>query len=69
MGKYDVNIELVEGLDISAGYTFNDKFKLSYVLEMNGQVALLEKDGKDVIFSHQYIVTGFRPEVKQQGLS
>lgn len=63
-GKFDVNIELVEGLEISAGYDFNEKFKFSYVLEMNGQVALLEKDGKDMIFSHQYIVTGFRPELK-----
>lgn len=63
-GKFDVNIELVEGLDVSAGYTFNDTFKLSYALEMNGQVALLKKDGNDVIFSHQYIVTGFRPEVQ-----
>jgi len=62
-GKYDVNIELVEGLDVSVSYGFSDRFKLSYALEMNGQVALLEKDGKDVIFSHQYIVTGFRPEV------
>lgn len=70
-GKFDVNIELVEGLDVSAGYTFNDTFKLSYALEMNGQVALLKKDGKDMIFSHQYIVTGFRPEVKlsKNGLS
>ena len=70
-GKFDVHIELVEGLDISAGYTFNDLLKLSYALEMNGQVALLEKDGKDVIFSHQYIVTGFRPEVQlgKKGLS
>lgn len=69
--KYDVNIELVEGLNISAGYAFNDKFKLSYALEMNGQVALMKKDGKDVIFSHQYIVTGLRPEVKlgKKGLS
>lgn len=63
-GKFDVNIELVEGLDVSAGYAFNDRFKLSYALEMNGQIALLKKDGKDVIFSHQYIVTGFRPEIK-----
>src|SRR5690606_15961019 len=47
-GKYDVNIELAEGLDISAGYTFNDNLKLSYALEMNGQAALLKKDGKDV---------------------
>lgn len=70
-GKYDVTIELVEGLDISAGYGFNDRLKLSYALEMNGQVALLERDGKDKIFSHQYIVTGFRPELKlgEGGLS
>jgi hypothetical protein len=51
-------------LDISAGYDFNDRLKLSYAFEANGQVALLKKDGEDVIFSHQYIVTGFRPEVK-----
>jgi len=70
-GKYDVNIQLADGLDISAGYDFNERFKLSYALEMNGQVALLEKDGKDVMFSHQYIVTGFRPELKlgKTGLS
>jgi len=63
-GKFDVNVELVEGLDVAAGYDFNDRFKLSYALEMNGQVALLQKDGRDQIFSHQYIVTGFRPELK-----
>lgn len=63
-GKFDVNVELIEGLEVSAGYEFSEKLKLSYALEMNGQVALLEKEGKDVIFSHQYIVTGLRPEVK-----
>lgn len=70
-GKFDVKMELVEGLDISADYSFNDWFKLSYALEMNGQAAMLEKDGKDVMFSHQYIVTGFRPEMKigKTGLS
>lgn len=63
-GKFDVKAELVEGLDVSVAYDFKDWFKLSYALEMNGQLALMEKDGKDVIFSHQYIVTGFRPEIK-----
>ena len=63
-GKFDVNVELVDGLDISAGYDFNDRLRLSYALEMNGQLALLKKDGKDVLFSHQYIITGFRPEFK-----
>ena len=70
-GKFDVNIELVEGLEVSAGYEFNERVKLSYALEMNGQVALLKKERKDVIFSHQYIVTGLRPEIKlgKTGLS
>src|SRR5690606_5977799 len=63
-GKFDLNVELLDKLEISAGYDFNDRFKLAYALEMNGQAALLKKDGKDVIFSHQYIVTGFRPEIK-----
>lgn len=62
--KFSVNIELMEGLDISAGYDFSNQVKLSYALEMNGQVALLKKDGRNMIFSHQYIVTGFRPELK-----
>jgi hypothetical protein len=60
--KIDVNVDVTEGLEVSAGYTFTDLFKLSYALEMNGQAALLEKDGKDMIFSHQYIVTGFVPK-------
>jgi hypothetical protein len=70
--KFDVSIELgSDGLDMSAGYDFNERLKLAYALTMNGQVALLEKDGKDMIFSHQYIVTGFRPEMKlgQTGLT
>ncbi|MEL7586166.1 MAG: DUF6268 family outer membrane beta-barrel protein [Prolixibacteraceae bacterium] len=70
--KFDVSIELGnDGLDMSAGYDFNERFKLAYALTMNGQVALLEEDGKDMIFSHQYIVTGFRPEMKlgQTGLT
>ncbi len=69
--KFDVNVEVIEGLELSAGYEFNDQFKLSYAFEVNGQAALLEKDGEDVIFSHQYIVMGFRPEIKigKTGLS
>jgi hypothetical protein len=63
-GKFNVNAELIDGLDVSASYKFNHNLKLSWAFEMNGQMALLERDGKDVIFSHQYIVTGLRPEVR-----
>jgi uncharacterized protein DUF6268 len=31
---------------------------------VNGQLALLKKDGKDQMFTHQYIVAGLRPEIK-----
>ena len=62
--KCKVNVSLGEGLELSAGYDFSDYFKLSLAFEMNGQMALLEKDGKDVMFTHQYMVTGLRPEIK-----
>lgn len=70
-GNFNVNAELIDGLDVSASYEFNQKIKLSLAFEVNGQMALLEKDGKDMIFTHQYIVTGFRPEIKlgKTGLS
>jgi hypothetical protein len=62
--KFKANVALGDGMDMSAGYIFNEYFNLSLSCELNGQMALLEKDGKDVIFTHQYIVAGFRPEFK-----
>lgn len=62
--KFDFMVSMTSGLDISAGLNINKHFTLSLAAEMNGQTALLEKDGKDVIFTHQYIVTGVRPEIK-----
>ena len=49
---------------MSAGLDVAKWFRLSLIGEMNGQSALMEKEGKDVIFSHQYIVAGLRPEIK-----
>ncbi len=38
---------------------------------MNGQMALLKQDGKRMMFSHQYMVVGIKPEVRlgKTGLS
>lgn len=66
-GRYSVKVALMNGMDISAGYNMNENVSLNIVLEMNGQMALLEMDGKNKMFSHQYIVTGFRPEIKIGG--
>ncbi len=69
--KFKMNVSLGQGLELSAGYHFNDYFSLSLAGEMNGQMALVEKDGKDKIFTHQYMVAGLRPELKlgKSGLS
>lgn len=63
-GRYAVNVAMLNGINISGGYTISKNFSLNIVAEMNGQMALLEVDGKDKIFSHQYIITGLRPEFK-----
>jgi len=63
-GKIDFNLAMTNGLRVSAGYNVNKFLKMSLIGEMNGQMALLEKEGKDVMFSHLYIVTGLRAEVK-----
>ena len=63
-GKFDVKIAIMDGLEISTGYDVNKKLRLNLLLEMNGQMALLEQDGKDMIFSHMNMVAGFRPEIK-----
>lgn len=63
-GEYVVKISMIEGLEMSVGYNVNKSLSLNIVAEMNGQMALIEQDGKDKIFTHQYIVAGFRPEIK-----
>lgn len=63
-GRYAVKISMMDGIEMSAGYNVNKALSLNIIAEMNGQMALLEQDGKDKIFSHQYIVAGFRPEIK-----
>ena len=63
-GRYSVQASLRDGLEVSAGYNFNANLKLSLVMEVNGQMALLEQEGKDKIFTHQYVVFGLRPEIK-----
>lgn len=63
-GKYTFKFSMLNGIEASAGYKLNKTFDLSLIADMNGQMALLKKDGENVIFTHQYIVTGLRPEIK-----
>ncbi len=70
-GRFKVNVSMMEGVELAAGYEFNDWLRLSLAFEMNGQMALLEQDGKRMMFSHQYMVAGLKPEVRlgKSGLS
>lgn len=63
-GRCAVKISMLEGIEMSAGYNASKNLSLNLVAEMNGQMALLEQDGKDKMFSHQYIVAGLRPEIR-----
>ncbi len=62
-GNFDVSVSILSGLEVKAGYKINKHLNLNVLSEVNGQMALLEKDGKDVIFTNQYIVAGFSPEI------
>lgn len=62
--KYAVRISVMKGLEVSVAYSALKNLRLSLVAEMNGQMALLEQGGKGKIFSHQYLIAGFRPEIK-----
>ncbi len=70
-GRFKVNVSMMEGIELAAGYEFNDWFRLSLAFEMNGQMALLEQDGKRMMFSHQYMALGLKPKVRlgKSGLS
>lgn len=62
--NFALSVSIMSGLEITAGYDLGKHFSLNLIAEMNGQMSLLEKDNKDVIFTHQYIVAGLRPEIK-----
>lgn len=63
-GRFGAKISLMEGLALSVNYDVSKNLRLNFVTEMSGQMALLEQEGKDKIFSHQYIVVGLRPEIR-----
>ncbi|WP_165045280.1 DUF6268 family outer membrane beta-barrel protein [Dysgonomonas sp. ZJ709] len=63
-GRFTFKLSMMNGGELLALYNVNESLSLSLVAEMSGQGALLEKDGKDIMFSHQYAIMGFRPEIK-----
>jgi len=60
-GKYHINAG-VNGLH--AGVKLADWFNLNLVGRVYGSLALVEKDGKDMMFTHQYAIGGLQPEFR-----
>lgn len=55
-------VSALNGINCSVGYKLNEKLILNFNIDMNGQMAIVKKDNKDKIFTHQYIVIGAQPE-------
>lgn len=62
-GRYMVNVSMMDGVEISGGMQLHKLLRLKLVSSMNGMLAFVEHDGKDKIFTQQYITTGLQPEL------
>lgn len=63
-GRFKVNISLKDGLALSTSYQLAKWFELGVAVEMNGQMAVVDRSGSDFLFTHQYLIVGLRPEIK-----
>jgi len=61
-GKYEVKVSMVNAFEVSAGMQLHKNMKLKVIAEMDGSLALQKVGDKDMMFSHQYIITGIQPE-------
>lgn len=60
-GKYEVEVNMLNAIEIAAGIQLNDVWKIRLAGEMNGAMTLENLDGKELMFSHQYILAGVQP--------
>lgn len=61
-GRYMVNVSMMDGAEISGGIQINKLYRLKLVASMNGMFAFVKQEGKDRIFSQQYMIAGLQPE-------
>lgn len=63
-GRFLLKVSMMDGGKVSTGYNASKSLTLSLFAEMDGQGAFLEKEGKNMIFTHQSTEIGFRSEIK-----
>lgn len=62
-GRYMVTVSMMDGAEISGGMQLNKWLRLKLVGSMGGMLAFVERDGKDKIFTQQYVTAGLQPEL------
>ena len=60
-GRYEIKVSMMNAMEVSAGMHLNKYLKISLMAEMNGALALVERE--DAMFSQQYIIVGLQPEL------
>lgn len=68
-GRYEVNASMMNSLQISASMAMGKNFRLGIISEADGSLSLEKIDGKDKMFTHNYIIAGLRPEFRFGKLS
>ncbi len=64
-GKYEIKAEVANNMRISASAKLTDKFKLNLVaIEMDGMSAVMDVDGKSMIYSSTIMKSYLSPELK-----
>lgn len=62
-GRYQIKVSMLDAMEVSAGMKLNKYIALSLLAEMNGTLALVERNGEDAMFSQQFIIVGLKPEL------
>lgn len=55
---------MIDGVEALVDYTLTAYLSLGLGAEIKGQMATLKQEGKNKIFTHQYITSALRPEFK-----
>lgn len=63
-GRFNYKVDISRGAELLISYDLNKYLRLSLVGEMSGQLALLKREEKDVMFSHSYCIGGIRTEFR-----
>lgn len=61
-GKYQLKVSMYNTFEVSASMQMNDNFRLNLVGEASGMSAIVDQNGKSMIFVNQYGYAGLQPE-------